>query len=76
MEHDIVDGKIGEVGAYDVEFKGGELVASISAGKFGLTAELSVKIGAEAVLEAIKKAIPGEIDDKVIDVIKLALLKK
>lgn len=75
MEKDIVDGKIGDKGAYDVEFKGGKLVAKVEYEVVGgVKGSLLVELGAEAVFGALKKAIPGEIDDKILDG-ALALLK-
>lgn len=75
MEKDIVDGKIGTVGEYDVEFKGGKLVAKVSAKPAeGVNAEMLVEVEASLVLDAIARAIPGKIDDAVIGVIKAALL--
>jgi len=70
MEKDIVDGKIGAVGAYDVEFKEGKLVAKLDVEKVGVGASVAVFIKAEAVLEAIKKAIPGQIDDAVLNILE------
>ena len=40
MEKDIVDGQIGEIGSYDVEFKEGKLVAKIGLEKVGLGVNL------------------------------------
>jgi hypothetical protein len=80
MEADIVEGTIGNVGSYDVEFKGGKLIAkagvahSPTAG-VSVKADLSLEVGAEAVVDAIAKAIPGQIDDMVLGMIKAALLK-
>lgn len=73
MEKDLVGGKIGEVGAYDVEFKGGKLLAKASLGKefadlgVKVASEVSVELSASAIFAAIKKAIPGQYDDLVLD---------
>jgi len=79
MEKDIVDGKIGEVGAYDVEFKGGKLVAKADAaavpgGLVSVKAAVSVEIDAKAVFAAIKAKIPGNVDDAILGVVEAALL--
>lgn len=75
MEKDIIDGKIGTVGSYDIEFKGGYLSGSIEAGApFGLSGKFEIKIGADAVITAIEKAIPGQIDDAILELLK-SLLK-
>lgn len=79
MEKDIIDGKIGEIGAYDVEFKDGKLLAKADLGSspvpgVEIKAGVSIEIGAEAVIEAIKKKTPM-IGDVVLDLLKGALLK-
>jgi len=74
MEKDIIDGKLGAVGSYDIEFKGGKLVARVSAAApFGLEAGILLSLDSDAVLDAIARAIPGSIDDAVVNVIKGAL---
>jgi hypothetical protein len=70
MEKDIVDGPIGKIGAYDLEFKGGALCLKLTS-EVGVSIEVSV--GADMVLDAIAKAIPGQVDDAVIQLIKGAL---
>ena len=74
MEKDLVDGKIGANGSYDVEFKGGKLSASVSYDLKGVEGTLKLAIGAEAVLLALKEAIPGHFEDSAIDA-AIALLK-
>lgn len=80
VNYDIVDGKLGEVGAYDVEFKDGylsakaQVLAKVASGIVEIVGELEVRVGAEAVIEALKKAIPGEIDDAILDGAKKLLL--
>lgn len=73
---DIVEGNIGNVGKYDVEFKEGKLVALVSAQVGFADAEFALKIGAEQVLDALKKAIPGEYDDVILDMVKKLLAAK
>lgn len=79
MEKDIIEGPIGNVGNYDVEFKGGFLVAKVGiaaqplADVVSIGGGLEVKIGADALIDAIKKAIPGQIDDAILEVVKSAL---
>ena len=73
MEKDIVDGQIGEIGSYDVEFKEGKLLAKIGLEKVGLGVNLQVSINSDAVIEAIKKAIPGQIDDAILSLLQTAL---
>lgn len=73
---DIVEGNLGTVGKYDVEFKEGKLVAEISAEAGPLEAGMVVKLDAGKVIDALAKAIPGQVDDAVFGVLKAALLKQ
>lgn len=76
MEKDIVDGKIGEVGSYDLEFKGGKLSFKLNVSKpeLGVGGGVFVEVGAAAVIDAIAAAIPGKVDDAILGVLKAALL--
>jgi hypothetical protein len=74
MEKDIAEGQIGTFGKYDVEFKGGFLVAKFEAkAEFGVSSMMEVKIEADALIDSIAKAIPGQVDDAVFAVLKAAL---
>lgn len=73
MEKDIIDGKIGSVGGYDLEFKGGKLMFKVNVAWNGLAAEIGVGVDADGVIDAIAKAIPGQIDDQVLALVKAAL---
>lgn len=76
MESHIVGGKIGEKAAYSVDFKSGQLVAELNMDEGFFKGGLVVKLDAGMVLDAIAKAVPGQIDDAVIAIIKGALLPK
>jgi hypothetical protein len=69
MEKDILDGKLGQLGSYDLEFKGGKLVFKLEAAHapVGVSGGFFVQVGAKAVFEALKRAIPGQIDDAILD---------
>lgn len=73
MEKDIVDGKIGAVGSYDVEFKSGKLQLKVGVEHSGLGADVALWADADKVLDALAKAIPGVLDDAVIEVAKKAI---
>jgi hypothetical protein len=73
MEKELVSGKIGEMGKYDVEFKEGKLVVEIDGFFEKSSATLVVKVDAAQVLDALAKAVPGEMDDAAIALVKLAL---
>lgn len=76
MEKDLIGGKIGSVGSYDVAFNDGKLVVTSSVADGPASASLSVSLDAGMVLDALAKAIPGTIDDAIIGVAKAALLGK
>jgi hypothetical protein len=76
MDKDIVDGNIGTVGKYDLEFKGGKLCLKINADVGYGAVTLDLDLNAEFILDALAKAIPGTIDDAILGVMKAALLGK
>lgn len=73
MDQHIADGKVGSEGGYSVDFKGGNLVALLDVKEGPFQGHVEAKIDSDMVLDAIAKAIPGQIDDAVIAVIKAAL---
>lgn len=82
MEKDILEGTVGEVGKYDLEFKGGKLVltfdAETSVGEGGIVKASSknkIEIDKGPLLAAIKKIIPGTADDVVIDMLDKYILE-
>lgn len=76
METNIINGPIGSTAKYSVAFKEGKLVAELDAQESFFVGGLVVKIDAGQVLDAIAKAVPGQLDDAVIAIIKSALLSK
>ena len=74
MEADLAEGKIGNVGSYDVEFKGGKLVASVKADLGVCKAGVVIEVSAEHVINAIEKAIPGQLDDAILEILKKTLI--
>ncbi len=74
MQGDLASGPVGSSGNYDVAFKNGQLVASVAAQlPPGESVSLVVSLDSDKVLDAIAAAIPGNIDNAIISVIKLAL---
>ena len=65
MEAEIAEGQLGKHLSYDVEFKGGKLTAKLVNPETGIS--VAMEIPADAVLEALKKAIPGQIDDAILE---------
>ncbi|NTU74268.1 hypothetical protein HGB07_09105 [Candidatus Roizmanbacteria bacterium] len=74
---DVVTGNIGNVGSYDVDLKGGCLVAKVSAkDPSGIVGgDLSVSISAKIIGNLIKAKIPGTVDDAIIDLIIASIEK-
>ncbi len=72
-DKELVGGALGSVGKYDVAFKEGSLVIEVDANVAVGSAGLVVKVGAKSVLDAISKAIPGQIDDAIIALLEKAL---
>lgn len=70
---ELAEGQVGSVGKYDVEFKDGKLMLGLSIEWNGVTSEVKVGIGSDAVIDALKAAIPGKIDDAILEVVKAAL---
>lgn len=73
MDKDLVSGAIGSAGKWDIAFKDGKLMLSAEYDPDLASIGLSVAIGAKQVLEALKVAIPGTIDDAIFSVIEGAL---
>jgi hypothetical protein len=73
MDKAIAQGPIGQVGKYDVEFKGSELVVELDLAVAVGSAGLVVKVSAAKVIDALAAAIPGKIDDAVFGLMKAAL---
>lgn len=70
---ELVKGKIGEVGAYDVKFESGNLVVDVGATLPVVGASLVVKIDSGALCDLIAAKIPGQLDDAVLKLIKAGL---
>lgn len=73
MEAKIISGPVGGAGKYSVDFKDGNLVAVLEVAEGPFSGNLLAKIDAGQVLDALAKAVPGQLDDAVIAVIKAAL---
>lgn len=71
-DKDLVGGKVGSVGKYDLAFKAGQLVIEVDAGIGASSAGLVLKVDAKQVLDAIGKL--GSIEESVVKVLEAALL--
>lgn len=77
MEADLVSGPIGNVGSYDLAVKESKLSFKLDAKVAGdaVEAGIVVSVSIVAVIDAIAKAIPGQVDDAIFAVLKAALAK-
>ncbi len=67
-------GPIGITGAsYSVLFHGGKLLAKVEYVAGAIDGSINLSVDSDKVLDAIAAAIPGQIDDAIIAVIKAAL---
>jgi|GEM_PF-6621395 len=73
MEENIVGGNLGQAAKYSVSFKEGKLVAELDAKVMALSGLMKIELDSDAVFDAIKEAIPGKIDDKIIEMLKAAI---
>ncbi len=78
-KEDIVKGNIGTVGSYDVDFVGGKLILNVQVADGPISSSLKIELGAVQLWDLLankaKAAIPGEIDNMVLDLIRSALFK-
>lgn len=75
MSTDLVAGELGPEAKYDVKIVEGKVIMAIKYDGVETDAELVVKIDAGLFLDKLAAAIPGQIDDAIIAVLKGALLK-
>lgn len=77
MELDLAQGPIGQVGAYELDLKGGKLLAKVNfvgPGKV-VGADVTVAIDGHAIFAKIKEAIPGDgIPENLLSIVEAALL--
>lgn len=71
----MVEGNIGTVGNYDLEFKDGKIQGTVKIAQeptagVSVSADVNVSISAKAVLEAIKRAIPNAVVDELITLVE------
>lgn len=69
---ELVEVKKGE-GSLDLKIEGGKVLFAIKYDGKQADAKFEISLGIEEYLELLKKAIPGELDDKVIDMIQIAM---
>lgn len=75
-DKEIVGGKMGEVGEYELELKGNNVCVTVKAGVGPVKAGLTLELDSCALLDLIAKAIPGTLDDTLIALAKAALVGK
>lgn len=75
MATELAAGELGPEAKYDVKIVEGKVVMAIKYDGVETDAELVVKIDAGLFLDKLAAAIPGQIDDAIIAVLRGALLK-
>ena len=70
---DVAKGNIGPEAQYEVVFANAKLKAEMKYVGAQASGGAFVEIGVDQLIEAIKKAIPGQVDDAILDVLKVAL---
>lgn len=78
-EKKLVEGSIGTVGAYDVDFKAGKLAFKVRVGTetsqgLAIAADLIISVDAGKVIDAIELAVPGELDNAILEVLRKVLI--
>jgi hypothetical protein len=72
---EIVKGNIGTVGNYNVKFESGKVVIEANAAQDYGSVGIVLKLDAAVILDAMAKAIPGQLDDMLFGAVKSSLLK-
>lgn len=72
----LVSDPIGELGGYELAWKDASLIFSINIKAGPLKVTTSVEVDSIEALDEIAKAVPGKIDDAIINVAKAALQSK
>lgn len=73
MDKDLVNGKLGTVGSYDLAFTAGKIVVSVGLSLPEVGASLSVSIGPKEILDLIASKIGGPIPAEVASFLESAL---
>lgn len=70
---EVAQGQIGPEAKYAVKFEGGKLRAELVYDGKLIDAGMNVGVGIDEVIEAIKVAIPGKIEEPILEILKMAL---
>lgn len=73
MDKDIVAGKLGTVGNYDLAFIGGKIIFTLGVGLPEVGASLSVSVGPKEILDLIAAKIGGPVPKSVVEFLETAL---
>ena len=69
---ELVNKQIGKEGKLDLGFKEGKLELTLGLDSAGVDAGLFVTVEPDYFLDKLKAAIPGTVDDTIIDLLKVA----
>jgi hypothetical protein len=73
MDKMLKEGKLGEDGDFKLEMKDGKLLLSAGYMQEGVGASLGIQVSPDFFIDKLAEAIPGEIDDAVLSILKAAL---
>lgn len=69
----MVEQEISKESKVEIKFEGGNVVVKGLLDTKGLDVELVLKVESDYFLDKLAEAIPGELDDKIIEMLKLGL---
>lgn len=70
---DLVKGALGSEANFDLKMEAGQLILTVSYKGSEASASLSAGVEPGLFLDKLKALIPGQVDDAVIEIIKMAL---
>lgn len=73
MEKELAQGEIGKTGEYELEYKEGKLRFTLDIDTKGVDAGLYIDLDPDYFIDKLAKAIPGDLDDMVLAMLKSAL---
>lgn len=73
MEKDLITGNLGSVGKYDLALNGNALTLSVDLNLGPVAVKVAITPSVREILDLLKTAVPGTIDDAIINAIEAGL---
>lgn len=70
---DIIDGKIGDSGSYELDLVQGKLVFKSAYSAAGIAGSANVYLDPDLLIDKLAAVIPGKVDDAIFGILKQAL---